>query len=89
MDTGRLSAAWPAGFAARFDPVRLIGPDGAEVAREGDRLELATTYKPDVVFDRCDVGDTVFVGQIDTVNGVEADLPPLGSFAPAGRPPGR
>jgi hypothetical protein len=31
---------WPPGVQARTDPVRLIGPDGAVIAHEGDWVTL-------------------------------------------------
>lgn len=31
---------WPEGYALRTDPIRLVGPNGEVVAREGDVLDL-------------------------------------------------
>lgn len=36
----RVAILWPRGYSARFDPVRVYGPDGQLLARGGDRVTL-------------------------------------------------
>lgn len=54
---GRVTVVWPHGYSALFDPVRLVGPDGRVVARQGDRLKLGGGEGIAAAFDLgdCDV----------------------------------
>lgn len=51
----RVAVVWPPGFAARFDPVELLGPDGAVVARDGDHVGLGGGFLSHEGA-RCDLG---------------------------------
>ena len=47
---------WPHGYAAAFDPPRLLDPDGRVVATEGDLVRMAGGYyssPEDMGMDRC------------------------------------
>lgn len=57
-DGERTSVLWPPGYAAMFDPVRLVGPEGDVVANGGDQLQAGGgLYREEIP--RCQYGDTV------------------------------
>ncbi len=77
--TTRSSVMWPYGFRAFGRPIRLEGPDGRVIAREGDRLELGGGAPPlDYVIpvdqDPCGLGSVLSVGEIGSVNGVRPSI---------------
>lgn len=58
-DSGeRVQVLYPEGYEVSADPVRLVGPDGAEVAVAGDELEIDVTGRPDLLT-ICQVGPVV------------------------------
>jgi hypothetical protein len=57
-DDGRYEVMWPEGYRAEADPVRLLAPDGATLARAGDALRVEGAITRDVMT-ICQVG-TVF-----------------------------
>lgn len=52
----RVSVVWPHGYRARFDPPRLVAPDGTVVATAGDRVRSGGGLVP-TAMPRCDVGE--------------------------------
>jgi hypothetical protein len=59
-----LSVLWPPGYAAEFNPARVIDASGNVVAQEGDQVELTgsfaadpTAYEPH----RCTVGSELWL----------------------------
>lgn len=64
----RLAVLWPPGYSAMFGPVRLIGPDGEVVAREGETISGGGGHYEEKI-PRCQFGlDTVVrIHGIETV----------------------
>ncbi len=54
----RVQVLYPEGYEVSADPVRLVGPDGAEVAVAGDPLEIDVAGRPDLLT-ICQVGPVV------------------------------
>jgi hypothetical protein len=54
-----VTIVWPHGYRARFDPARLIGPDGDVVAYEGQELTLGGGWHT-TAGSRCSVGARSF-----------------------------
>jgi len=54
----RVQVLYPEGYEATADPVRLVGPDGAEIAGAGDLVEIEVGGRPDVST-ICQVGPVV------------------------------
>lgn len=79
----RYDAIWPAGFAARSQPVELIAPDGKVFARAGDTLGLGASERNDMSIGTCQVGRVVLiVGEVVSVNGAELHVPPTPETTP-------
>lgn len=57
-DEGRFEVMYPEGYEIAFDPVRLLGPDGDTIAREGETLRVRGRVAGDVM-SICQVG-TIF-----------------------------
>jgi hypothetical protein len=74
--TTREALVWPYGFAALDDPLRLVGPDGQDLARPGDHVELGGGALPGETpprrqDDPCGLGKVFIVSEVGTVNGVD------------------
>ncbi|HUH06808.1 MAG TPA: hypothetical protein VML96_03275 [Egibacteraceae bacterium] len=54
---GRFEVIYPQGYRVEFDPLRLLGPEGATVAEEGD--EIAVTGAP--------AGDLMSICQVGAI----------------------
>ena len=54
-DGTRYEVLFPEGYTVEFDPLRLLGPDGAVIAEEGDRIEVLGEVADDVA-STCQVG---------------------------------
>lgn len=64
LDSGeRVQVLYPEGYQVSADPVRLVGPDGEEVAVGGDPLEIDVAARPDVLT-TCQVGPVVEAGAV-------------------------
>lgn len=59
----RVQPVWPAGYEVRFDPLRLIGPDGETVAEEGDTVLVDGERAEDAVT-VCQVGPVFEVTEV-------------------------
>jgi len=77
--TTRMALVWPYGFGALDDPLRLVGPDGQDLARPGDHVELGggalpgeTPPRPED--DPCGLGKVFIVSGVATVNGARSDV---------------
>lgn len=59
LDSGeRVQVLYPTGYIVTADPVRLVAPDGEELAVAGDPLEVEVASRPDVMT-TCQVGPVV------------------------------
>lgn len=60
LDTsdGRLEVLYPEGYEVRFEPLRLLGPDGETIAEEGDTVRVRGRVAEDRM-SICQVG-TIF-----------------------------
>jgi len=52
---GRYEVLWPPGYTVAYEPVRLIGPDGTVVARDGEQVTVRGREAPEAVT-LCQVG---------------------------------
>jgi hypothetical protein len=59
----RLEVLYPPGYQVSADPVRLVGPDGEEVAAAGDALEIEVAARPEMLT-ICQVGPVVEAGAV-------------------------
>jgi len=57
-DEGRFEVMYPEGYEIDFDPVRLLGPDGEPIAREGETVRVRGRVAGDLM-SICQVG-TIF-----------------------------
>ena len=97
LDSGAVEAdwtalVWPNGFGAVDDPLRLLTPDGQEVARVGDLVELGgggppIDYMPTSEQDPCGIGQIFSVSVVVRVNGKEINAG-AGSLRITTRQPG-
>jgi hypothetical protein len=55
----RYEVQYPEGYTVEFDPLRLIGPDGEQVAADGEQLTVTGAVAEDMM-SFCQVG-TIFV----------------------------
>jgi hypothetical protein len=55
-----VTIVWPSGYRARFDPPRLIGPDGRVIAWEGQEIRLAGSAVLDPPPDHCAISKSGF-----------------------------
>lgn len=60
-DGVRYEVQYPEGFEVRFDPVEVVGPDGAVVATDGDEVVVVGAVG-DGMMSFCQVG-TIFVAE--------------------------
>jgi len=60
----RIDINWPRGFTVRFgQPTELIAPDGTNVAKVGDQLQLGGGYGPNGdIFGACSVNGRTYPG---------------------------
>lgn len=63
-----IAALWPSGYRAEFEPLRIFDESGAEVAREGQQLDIGGGASPvhvDRIPDQCRTGDEAWwVGSV-------------------------
>jgi hypothetical protein len=52
----RIQVRYPEGYRVAFDPLRLLGPDGAVVAREGEQVTI-TGSPAQALLTVCQVGE--------------------------------
>jgi hypothetical protein len=83
--------AWPAGFAAAADPLRIVGPDDQDLAAVGSVVALGggafPGYVPTPIQDPCEIGQLFVVSSVVSVDGRVLNVGE-GSLKLETRPPG-
>ncbi len=74
----RQAIVWPHGFSAADDPLRIVGPDGQDLAAVGSAVELGggvlPGYHPTSEQDPCGIGALAIVSSIATVDGRSVEI---------------
>lgn len=63
VERDRIEPLWPEGYTVEFGPVRLVGPDGEVVAREGEVVHVNGEVDTDIMT-ICQVGQPYVVEEV-------------------------